>query len=246
MVKKFTLSDSSLSIINLAHTKTSEHPSSEDRIEGTFQAKISPSDTFLKKQEEELIDFKEEYHDYLTNFSSGPIKNEILTINSEHLSSADHFERKFQAKVSPSDQSFEKKNNNFYSSRKNTMTNEKVFIRSHSKWSSYYHLWASKFWRSRWGKIPSLEVSITFIFTPFWPIPSHVVLLILEKIHRQDFYIQSRLWTTRIIIDGVQGITTDGTKQYFIKTHYKWSAYSQFWKFIFLRFIWDQNPSQVL
>ena len=40
--------------------------------------------------------------------SSGPIQNEVLNITSEHPSSADHFERKFQAKISTSNQSFEK------------------------------------------------------------------------------------------------------------------------------------------
>ena len=33
------------------------------------------------------------YHDDLIMLSSGPIKNEVLTINSEHPSSEDHFEK---------------------------------------------------------------------------------------------------------------------------------------------------------
>ena len=36
------------------------------------------------------------------------IQNEVLTINSEHPSSKHHFGRKFQAKIYPPDQSFEK------------------------------------------------------------------------------------------------------------------------------------------
>ena len=49
----------------------------------------------------------------MRNVSSGPIKNEVLTIKSEHPSSADHFEKKFQAKISPSDPSFEKQEEGF-------------------------------------------------------------------------------------------------------------------------------------
>ena len=45
----------------------------------------------------------------MRKFSSGTIQNKVLTINSEHLSSEDHFERKFQDKISPYDQIFEKK-----------------------------------------------------------------------------------------------------------------------------------------
>ena len=70
---------------------------------------ISPSDKSFEKQEEELIEFKEEHHDALREFSSVPIQNEVLTLTSKHPSSADHFERKFQANIYPSDQSFEKK-----------------------------------------------------------------------------------------------------------------------------------------
>ena len=88
-------------------TITSEHPSSEDHFEGKFQANISPYDKKLGKKEGELIELKEEHHDELRKFSSGHIQNEILTINSEHPSSADHFERKFQDKISSSNQSSE-------------------------------------------------------------------------------------------------------------------------------------------
>ena len=54
-----------------------------------------------------MIDFKEERHDELRNFSSGPIQNEFLTINSEHPYYEDHFERKSQDKIPPSNQRFE-------------------------------------------------------------------------------------------------------------------------------------------
>ena len=40
--------------------------------------------------------------------SSEHIKNGVLNITSEHPSSEYHFERNFQAKISPSNQSFEK------------------------------------------------------------------------------------------------------------------------------------------
>ena len=36
------------------------------------------------------------------------IKNEVLTITSEHPYSENHFEKKIQYNISPSDQSFEK------------------------------------------------------------------------------------------------------------------------------------------
>ena len=49
----------------------------------------------------------------------------------------------------------------------------------------------------------------------------------------------------RRIIDRVQGKTTNGTKQVIIRTHWKWSAYSQLWNFIFLRLLWYQTPGQV-
>ena len=46
-------------------------------------------------------------------FSSEYIQNEVLTIiTSEHTYSEDFLERKFKAKISPSDQVFEKKKNN--------------------------------------------------------------------------------------------------------------------------------------
>ena len=45
-------------------------------------------------------------------FSSEHIKNEVLTLTSEPPSYEDHFETKFQANISPFDQSFEKNKNN--------------------------------------------------------------------------------------------------------------------------------------
>ena len=39
--------------------------------------------------------------------SSEHIENEVLNINSEHPYYEDHFESKFQAKISPSNQIFE-------------------------------------------------------------------------------------------------------------------------------------------
>ena len=54
-----------------------------------------------------MIEFKEEHHDKLIKFSSGPIQNKVLTLNSEHRSSADHIERKYQDNISPSNQIFE-------------------------------------------------------------------------------------------------------------------------------------------
>ena len=41
-------------------------------------------------------------------FSSKHIQNEVLNITSKHPSYKDHFERKFQTKISPSDQILEK------------------------------------------------------------------------------------------------------------------------------------------
>ena len=55
-----------------------------------------------------MIEFKEEHHDELRKSSSGPIQNELLTLTSENPSYEDHSERKFQNNISPSDQSFEK------------------------------------------------------------------------------------------------------------------------------------------
>ena len=69
---------------------------------------MSSYDQFLKEKKEELIYFKEEHHDALKKFSSGPIQNEVLTLTSYHPSSADHFDIKFQANISSSNQSSEK------------------------------------------------------------------------------------------------------------------------------------------
>ena len=60
-----------------------------------------------------MIEFKEEKNYGLRKISSGPIKNEVLTINSEHPSSEDHFERRLQANISPFGQSFENQEEKF-------------------------------------------------------------------------------------------------------------------------------------
>ena len=78
-----------------------------------FQSKISPSGQSFEQQEEELIEFREEHHYDLIKFSYGLIQNEVLTINSEHPSAADQFEIKLQYKIYPSDQSFEKREEEF-------------------------------------------------------------------------------------------------------------------------------------
>ena len=51
-------------------TITSEHPSSENHFERKFQAKIYPSDQSFEKTQEELIEFKEKYHDEPINILS--------------------------------------------------------------------------------------------------------------------------------------------------------------------------------
>ena len=94
-------------IKNEVLTVNSEHPSSADHFERKFQAKIYPSDQSFEKQEEDLIYFKEEHHDELRKSSSVLIQNEVPTLTSKHPSSADHFESKFQYKISPSYQRFE-------------------------------------------------------------------------------------------------------------------------------------------
>ena len=44
----------------------------------------------------------------LKKSSSRSIQHEVLTLTSEHPSSEDHFDIKFQENISPSDQSYEK------------------------------------------------------------------------------------------------------------------------------------------
>ena len=95
-------------IQNEVLTINSEHPYSEYPFERKSQTKFHSSDQSFEKQEEEFIEFKEEHHDELRNFSSGPIQNEFLTLISEHPSSENHFERKLQANISPSEKSLEK------------------------------------------------------------------------------------------------------------------------------------------
>ena len=52
--------------------------------------------------------FKRKQHIKSNILSSEHIQNEVLAIFYEHIYPEDKFERKFQAKISPSDQSFEK------------------------------------------------------------------------------------------------------------------------------------------
>ena len=89
-------------IQNEVLTINSEHPSSADHFERKYQAKIYPYDQSFEKQEEELIEFKEEHHDELKTFSSVLIQNEVITLASEHPYSADHIDGKFQSKISSS------------------------------------------------------------------------------------------------------------------------------------------------
>ena len=102
-------------------TIKSEHKYSEYHFARKFQDNISTSNKIseqlqeglnpLKKNVEKMIKiqgFKEKYHDILRNSSSLPIQNKVLTITSENPSSEDHFNRKFQAKMSTYNPSFEK------------------------------------------------------------------------------------------------------------------------------------------
>ena len=68
---------------------------------------------------------------------------------------------------------------------------EKVFIKTHSKWSAYYHLWKYIFWRSRW-----------------------------EQITSQDLSIWSKIWTTRTRIDGFRRTTASIIKTGWGRTVY--------------------------
>ena len=54
-----------------------------------------------------MIEFKGKNKYKQNMFSSENTKNEVLTITSEHESSENNFERKSQAKTSPSNQNFE-------------------------------------------------------------------------------------------------------------------------------------------
>ena len=95
-------------IQNEVVTINSEHVSSEGHFERKFQAKIFPSDKSFEKKEEELIEFKGKQHDEFRKLLSGTIQNELLTLTSEHPTSIDHFERKFQANIYPPNKSLEK------------------------------------------------------------------------------------------------------------------------------------------
>ena len=60
-------------------TIKSEHPSSTDHFERKFQAKISPYDQSFEKQEEGLLEIKDEYQSELRKFSSVLIQDEFVT-----------------------------------------------------------------------------------------------------------------------------------------------------------------------
>ena len=77
-----------------------------------FKFNISSSDQSFEKKEEVLIDFKEEHHDELRKVSLVLIQNKVLTLTSEHISSAYHFKSKYQTKISTSEQSIENQKNN--------------------------------------------------------------------------------------------------------------------------------------
>ena len=85
-----------------------EHPSSADNFDSKSQTKISPSDQSFEKQEEEWIEFKEWHHDELRRFSSVIIQNGVINVTSDYPYSAYHFESKPQAKISPSEKSIKK------------------------------------------------------------------------------------------------------------------------------------------
>ena len=54
------------------------------------------------------------------------IKNEVLTLTSERISSEDNFERKLQAKLYPPDKIFYNKKNNWYISREKKKLNKNI------------------------------------------------------------------------------------------------------------------------
>ena len=51
-------------------------------------------------------EFKEEHHDKLKKFSSGPNQNDVLTVTSEHPSYKDDVESELQDMTSPYNQIF--------------------------------------------------------------------------------------------------------------------------------------------
>ena len=81
-------------------TITSKNPSSEDNFERNFQANMYPPDHIFDQPEEKLIELKGKQKMEPNKFPSEHIKNEVLTLTSEHPSYDDNFERKFQAKLS--------------------------------------------------------------------------------------------------------------------------------------------------
>ena len=159
-----------------------------------------------------MIEFKGEHRDDSINFSSGPTQNEVLTIISDHKSSAYQSEINSQNKISSSDQSFWETGTRVHRVKGiKPLLLEKVFIRIKSKWSDYHNLWISIFYRSLWEKFP-----------------------------RQDLYSWSQFLETGRIIDVVQGITPWRLEKVFIKTHPKWISYNQLWTSILWRSLWEK------
>ena len=97
-------------IFSSEHTKNevltlaSEHPYSEDDFQSKLKEDIFSSNQGFEKQEEELTEFKERQQMEPNMLSLYHTKNEVITINSETLSSDDHFETNLQAKFDKYDQ----------------------------------------------------------------------------------------------------------------------------------------------
>ena len=89
-------------------TLTSENPYSGDNFEKKLQANISPSDQGFENKKKNRESSREKKKKETTKFSSEHIKNWVLNLTSKNQSYEDIFERKFQAKLSPSDKSLEK------------------------------------------------------------------------------------------------------------------------------------------
>ena len=102
------------------------------------------------------------------------------TITSEHPSYEDYFEKQLWAKISSSDQSFEKKNKNWYSSRENTMMSGDSFYQDPIKMR----------WLLSPLNIPTLNITLRVISKLRFP-------------HRIIF------WKTIRMIDRVQGKNHD-------------------------------------
>ena len=83
---------------------TQKHRASQKLLK--WSAKIFPFNQNLEQTEEELIEFKGKHQMTPNKVSSEQIKNEGLSLISEHPTSEDCFESKFQSKISPSNKIF--------------------------------------------------------------------------------------------------------------------------------------------